>query len=78
MSVETLGEAQMKMILCNIPLHSCRERETPVPSYNARYYHKAFIYHVEVSAVPCDAVEKRNVMLVLQRVCIHGEQSCQK
>lgn len=34
------------------------ERETPIPSYNASYYHKAFSHCVEVSAVPCDAVER--------------------
>ena len=40
--------------------HSCREREreNPVPSCNASYYHKAFSHRVEVSAVPRDTVER--------------------
>lgn len=46
--------------LKHTPSHLQREREgkTPVPSYNASYYHKAFSHHIEVSAVPCDAVER--------------------
>lgn len=57
-SVETLGEGGTDKDDSLKPSQMYKKREISVPSYNASYYHNAFIYYVQVSAVPYDAVER--------------------
>lgn len=58
--METLGEGGTDKddSLKHAPSQMYTKREISVPSYNASYYHNAFIHHVEVSAVPYEVVER--------------------